>query len=213
MSLPRLSTVSVRQHAVLGCADLLLAQLDDPVVEVADVLAQTLDLLLHIDHGHVGDDAERGVEQVADFLLAVLLGLRPQRLHQEVPLGGKLPGLAAVLGRVLQNAFHRAHQPLRLLVARVALARVLLRDGESLDRWRRFGCTPGFGGLGLRHLNAGVCARHISPRWASFGPCDRRSNDQAQGDDRERTPHGQHGTASPVQLPMIWAMNFRHFRV
>ena len=144
-----------RQHAVLGRADLLLAQLDDAVVELADVLAQALDLLLHVDDGHVGDDAERGVEQVADLLLAVLLRLRPQRLHQEVLLGGQLPGLAAVLGGVLQHGVDRLHQALRLLVAGIALARVLLRSGR---RGRRRGCRRCACGGGL------LAGGRIAPR-------------------------------------------------
>ena len=65
------------------------------------------------------------------------LRLRPQRLHQEVLLGGKLPGLAAVLGGVLQHGVDRLHEALRLLVAGIALARVLLRSGRR-GRWR--GC-------------------------------------------------------------------------
>ena len=48
------------------------------------------------------------------------LRLRPERLHEEVLLGGKLPGLAAVLGGVLQHGIDRLHQALRLLAVGAA---------------------------------------------------------------------------------------------
>ena len=56
------------QHAVLRRDELLLAcSVTMRSSMLADVLAQALDLLLHVDDRHVGDDAERGIEQVADL--------------------------------------------------------------------------------------------------------------------------------------------------
>ena len=143
----------------LGAHDLLLAQLDDAVVELADVLAQALDLLLHVDDGHVGDDAERGVEQVADLLLAVLLaspstaassGSRSRRGASASP---RLPG------GVLQHGVDGLHQALGLLVGGIALARVLRRFGGWCRRrgWCLQLCAPA--------LRLGRRAGRLRPAW------------------------------------------------
>ncbi len=116
--------------------------------DVADVLAQALDLLLHLDDRHVGDDAERGVEQIADARLAVLARLRPQRRQDELVAPGQLLRLGALLGGVLQDGIDGEHQLARLLVGFLALARILRLDGcGSLRRGLRRGRSERPAGL------------------------------------------------------------------
>ena len=121
-----------------------------------------------------------------------------ERLHQEVLLGGKLPGLAAVLGGVLQDGVDRLHEALRLLEAGIALARVLLGSGR---RGRRAGrCRAGGGLLARRRLGLG-------------GGGERRdAHDQCDG--RNRTADSKHGTrTSQCICRPACGCEFGHFRV
>ena len=118
-----------RQHGVLRRRDLLFLQRRDIGFDVADVLAQPLDLLLHLDDGHVGDNAEGRIEQVADARFAVFARLRPQRRQDELIAPGQLLRLGALLGGVLQDGVDGEHQLARLLVGLLALARILRHDG------------------------------------------------------------------------------------
>ena len=118
-----------RQHGVLRRRDLLFLQRGDVGFDLANVLTQALDLLLHLDDRHVGDDAEGRVEQVADARLAVLARLRPQRGEDELVAAGQLLRLRALLGGVLQDGIDGEHELARLLVGGFALARILRLDG------------------------------------------------------------------------------------
>ena len=130
-----------RQHAVLGRDDLLFLQLGDAFVELADVLAQALDLALHLDDGHVGDDAKGGIEQVADLAFAIFSRLGPERRNDELVLAGKLLGVAALLGGVLQDGIDGQHQAAGLLVSGIAFARIFLDGGLCRSGGRGgFGC-------------------------------------------------------------------------
>ena len=126
-----------RQHGVLGRRDLLFLQRGDVGFDLADVLAQALDLLLHVDDRHVGDDAKGRVEQIADARLAVLARFRPQRGEDELVAAGQLLRLRALLGGVLQDGIDGEHELARLLVGGFALARILRLDGARGLRRRR----------------------------------------------------------------------------
>jgi hypothetical protein len=116
-----------RNERALWRDDLLLAQLDDPLFDIVDVLAQALDLLLALDHGHVRDDAEGGIEQIVDLALAILARLGPQRPYHEIVVRRQLARLAAIARGVVEDAVDRLHEALRLLVEGIALARVTRR--------------------------------------------------------------------------------------
>ncbi len=120
-----------RQHAVLGRDELLFLVADDLLFDVADVLAQALDLLLRFDDRRIGDDGERGIEKRTDLVLAVLARFRPQRRDDELVLGRQLLGFGAVFGGVLQDGVDGLHQAAGLFVGRLALARVLLDRGSG----------------------------------------------------------------------------------
>ena len=120
------------------------------------------------------------------------LRLRPQRLHQEVLLGGQLPGLAAVLGGVLQHGVDRLHQALRLLVGRGRP-----RAGPSRE-------LGGRGGTALRGAAGALRGRWpaagLGVDCAKTGLAMRRRQPAPTSDGRNRTADSEHGTRTSCNL-------------
>ena len=219
-SRPRLSTVSVRMPGsmrVLRRRQLPLAQLDDALLEVADVLAPLLDLLLHVDDGHVGDDAHRGVEQVADLLLAVLARLGPQRRQQELVLRRQLPGVGAILGGVLQDGVDRRHQAARLLVGGIALARIALgrRGGLGLGGRRSALCdlAPRCTAVAPDDVADRIATAGLRGHRGSRGQSDDEPDDEPERDGRYGSTGDEHGSGPPTRRTeacQFWQINGPH---